>query len=111
MAFPDGVDKFLGKLEVCVGPYMYSGGSHEDESSDAIKVDFMNVCEFNTDTLSEVFAMSADAVSAEIQSSWIAMLHVLARQLDLFLLDCVLLVLSNALLSSVAVPNAFACQT
>lgn len=90
MAFPDGVDKFFGKLEVCVGPYMYSGvGSHEDESSDAFKVDFMNVCEFKTDTLSEVFAMSEDAVPAEAKCSWIAMLHVLYSQLDLFLLDCV----------------------
>ena len=61
-AFPDDVDKFLGKLEVCVGPYMYSGESHEDESSDTYQVDFMKVCEFKADTLSEVFAMSADAV-------------------------------------------------
>ena len=92
---PADLDKFLGKLEVSVGPYMYSSNITEDESSDTFKADFMKVREFNADTLSEVFAMAADAVSDDAKSSWITMLHVLQRQLDLFLLDCVFC-LSNA---------------
>ena len=84
---PADLDKCLGKLEASVGPYMYSSNITEDESSDTFKVDFMKVCEFNADTLSEVFAMSADAVSDDAKSSWTTMLQVLQGQLDLFLLD------------------------
>ena len=47
----------------------------------------MKVHEFNADTLSEVFAMAADAVSDDAKRSWTAMLQVLQGQLDLFLLD------------------------